>query len=344
MPFHEASTRVAQPPGGRTSFTFADGSDQRRMPEPRANPMPLSTYCAQPPGGRGSFVFDDTISRGVEANSRHTNGLRRIDPPQAADHSADYRQPPGGRSGFSLTDGSSDPPPQQPMAGRRGPTHFDDSLTDFVADHSRNSSRQPSAPYQQQPPPPQAPHFNMNSYQPQAAPYQAPYQPQQPTYMPAPAPPPPTYQAQLGNNNCDPLGSGMRRMSMAPPGGRSSFSFGWNEDSSGNHHSSYHNISKRHGSGFTATALEQRNGPPAMPPRDGGGYGGYDPTMPAKVLAPQHGGGGGGGGGGSYDGFGGGFGGGFGNGGAPMDGGLHSGRSSSRVNAPPGGHSSFSFG
>jgi hypothetical protein len=83
MVYHESSTRIAQPPGGHTSFSFADGSDIRRMPEPLPGRggVQSSTRIAQPPGGRGSFVFDDSAARGPggEPERRHTNGLRRID-------------------------------------------------------------------------------------------------------------------------------------------------------------------------------------------------------------------------------------------------------------------------
>jgi len=345
MGYHESnSTRVAQPPGGRSSFVFADGSDARRMPEPRlGQQQPSSTHCVQPPGGRTSFIFDDSMSRGVgngDADRRHTNGLRRLDyqvapaaeyrqPPGGRssfvldDNSSgqynggraapeDYRQPPGGRSGFDLTDGSQPPPPphQHQMQPQPGPQH--DSLSNFVRDHSR----QPSAPHSQPPPPapPPPPPYHHQPHQQPPYHHQAAYQPQQQQPFAPPAP----YQPQLGLNSADPLGGGMRRAQMAPPGGHSSFSLGWGGDNSVNHHKSYQ--AKVHGMGRGGHVITHDG----LVPRDAGasgyGGGGHDATMAAKPssFTPWQ--------------------------GAVEGGGLHGGRSSSRVSAPPGGHSSISFG
>ena len=317
MVYHESSTRIAQPPGGHTSFSFADGSDIRRMPEPISGRggVQSSTRIAQPPGGRGSFVFDDSAARGPggEPERRHTNGLRRIDhhapPPTVMDQPdvasnfrqppggrssftlddnstgvytraqtvpvMDYRQPPGGTSSFSFADGSSQQPPPRRQS--------DDSLTDFVAQQQQQQQQRAPAPWAHGPMAPK-------SFAP--APTPAPY-----------LPPMPTHQA-LGS--ADPLGLGMRRQAINPPGGNSTFSFGWNNDVSGNHHASYNNIAKRNGGGFTGKALEHTEGPYRRA---------IDPT--GENRAPWQ---------------------------AADGNGLHGGRSSSRVNAPPGGFSSFTFG
>lgn len=101
-------TRVAQPPGGRSSIMFNDGSDTRlRRPVGEAGQGYFAGHINRTaPGGQSSIVFDDSISRVHDVGSdegRHTNGLRRIQQQQQPDNAS---QPPGGRSSFSLTDAS----------------------------------------------------------------------------------------------------------------------------------------------------------------------------------------------------------------------------------------------
>lgn len=81
-----APTRAAQPPGGRSSFAFDDGSDARvhghRNAYQRA-PTPLLApggHARQPPGGSSSVVFDDSVSRGTIPERRHTNGMLMLRP------------------------------------------------------------------------------------------------------------------------------------------------------------------------------------------------------------------------------------------------------------------------
>jgi len=126
------TTRVAQPPGGRTSFSFSDGSDDRRRAAPGPEAQRTAVAMQQPPGGRTNFEFDDSISRGEGGVRRHTNGLLRRQPtpwgPSEAAMSpqpqAYQQQPPGGRSSFTLNDNSTGaynsvaPQQQQPPGGR----------------------------------------------------------------------------------------------------------------------------------------------------------------------------------------------------------------------------------
>lgn len=134
--------RAAQPPGGRSNFSFDDGSNASRgygaaaptQQPPRQRP---SRQVAQPPGGCGSFALDDgsggqswetptdmAAQTGAPIH-RHTNGLRRMSNNQHAAEPSYAVQPPGGRSNFSLGDGSD-------IVVVRNPTEHD-ALSDFVA-------------------------------------------------------------------------------------------------------------------------------------------------------------------------------------------------------------------
>jgi hypothetical protein len=89
---------------------FNDGSDARmRRPVGEAGQGYFAGHINRAaPGGQSSIVFDDSISRINNVGSdesRHTNGLRRIQ--QQQQQRPEYApQPPGGRSSFSLTDAS----------------------------------------------------------------------------------------------------------------------------------------------------------------------------------------------------------------------------------------------
>jgi len=325
------TTRVAQPPGGRTSFIFSDGSDNRRMvaaPEPQR----VAVAMQQPPGGRANFEFDDSISRGDGADRRHTNGLRRLDrqptpwapsePAASSPPRSYHQQPPGGRSNFVLNDNFT-------------------GAYDRVAPHQAvNSYRQP---------PGGASNFVLNDNSAGAHDYMR--------GAPPPPPPVPSYEARgsyrqppggssgfsltdgsLGDNrpivaarssqqqdaleefveaqrsqpqsaHSQSSGVGHHRSTLAPPGGHSSFSLGWGGDDSGNHH--------RHAGRMASHPLVAAMPGGSAMDRGRGGYAGLDATERAKPppYAP-----------------------------IPMASSIPPIRSSTYVAAPPGGQSSFVFG
>ena len=314
--FNAGPTRTAQPPGGRTSFSFNDGSDQRVQ-----HSRPLGAAGAgyfdghinrKPPGGASSFVFDDTISRGVgDEPQRHTNGLRRIQRPDVNEPTS-YRQAPGGRSSFSLTDASYN-------NARSGDG---DALDDLV----RTNAREP------------APYLPMAADRAPGPQNDAPRQP--PPYSQA-AP-----QFDAGGI------SGSRRQHLAPPGGQSSFSFGWGQDNA-NHHHAY--LARRpvagmggnqnqFGTNFAMGRDQAMGSDPAQLPMAGhlsasssrnttpGFAAAFAAEKPSYSNYPQGGGGGGGGSGGGGGGHG------------HVADYTNAPRSSTYVAQPPGGASSFTFG
>ena len=214
--FAGGPTRMAQPPGGRTSFSFNDGSDvrlkhSRPLGDPGAGYFGAGVALSKPPGGGSSFTFDDSISRmnDMGEQRRHTNGLRMLPPPRQLDDSSPdlVRQPPGGRSSFSLTDAS---------YNRNPPVRNGDALDQMLS----NSQSQSSIASQRAPPP----------YTQQQLSYDnAPAPPSQPREPPPHVHQPSAYDHGIG---------GSRRQSLAPPGGRTSFSLGWGGDQ-GNHHHAY---------------------------------------------------------------------------------------------------------
>ena len=209
MPFANA-TRVAHPPGGRSNFSFNDGSDKRvthsrPLGEAGAGYFRPSSLVSKPPGGASSIVFDDHISRvkDISEQTRHTNGLRMILRPEHQDSADPVRQPPGGRSSFAFADN---------MSSRAPSSH--DCLDAFM--HA-------PAPYAHQP------SDSVRSHGPGTV---------------APSPPF-VHPNSLGNGGSGTaLGhlergiSGSRRQQLAPPGGASSFSIGWGQEA-GNHHMAY---------------------------------------------------------------------------------------------------------
>ena len=174
MPMSSMPTRAAQPPGGRSSFSFNDGSDARLRLPPANYPTPLR-QSEQPPGGRSTWSFHDHSGTGSES-VRHTNGLLRS--------TNTNRVPAGGLSSIDLSDASSQ------SRGR----FADDALHDFM-----HGSKVPATV--------------------------------------APTAPPAPYATALPSDDATITG---HRNSLAPPGGRSSFSFGWGEDQGVNHHHAYY--------------------------------------------------------------------------------------------------------
>ena len=214
--FAGGPTRMAQPPGGRTSFSFNDGSDvrlkhSRPLGDPGAGYFGAGVALSKPPGGGSSFTFDDSISRmnDMGEQRRHTNGLRMLPPPRQHDDSSPdlIRQPPGGRSSFSLTDASYNRNPSV-----RNGDALDQMLSNSQSQSSIASQRAPP-PYTQQ----------QLSYDNASAPTSQPREPPPHVHQPS------AYDHGIG---------GSRRQSLAPPGGRTSFSLGWGGDQ-GNHHHAY---------------------------------------------------------------------------------------------------------
>ena len=310
MPMPGLTTRASQPPGGRTSFSFNDGSDNRvtaREPMQIAQP-PMRAPFGQNPGGDSSWSFD-TLSGGGEQSHRHTNGLRKI----SGGASDQYRQAPGGRSSVNLSDASSSPPGynsyardnyRQAPGGRSnidlsdGTTpraHYNksggDALDNFVQHASSSSGRA---------------------------------------------------LAQLPSGDGGGFG---HRNAIAPPGGLSSFSLGWGEDNHVNHHHHYARSRGQPGldsgpppaMGHLLNPQQPPFGAPlgdvARKPTNAAFDRAFavDQHMKPNNLAHQS------SGGGDFFG-GGGIGGGIGGG---RD---YTTRSSTRVAAPPGGVSSITFG
>jgi hypothetical protein len=293
------TTRIAQPPGGRTSFSFSDGSDYRRMPVSFGVPQRHGVTCSQPPGGRSSFIFDDTISRGSTEQRRYSNGVLRRDgfdttsshpsmpshrftqptSPQPLQQPIQPTQPPGGRSSFVLSDGSDEG--GGPVVSRQRIAGGDDALSAFVTER-----REP-------PPRPKALDLPLGAMS-------------------------------VAEGS---LGFGAHRARLAPPGGHASFSLGWGCDKSVNVHEHAGRLPARtsayelnvprcgadvaprpfdigvRGAAFDATATSSTKAP-------------YAPAPYVATHTPGRG----------FD--------------------LHAGSSfsSTRICAPPGGHSSITFG
>ena len=148
--------RAAQPPGGRSSFVFDDGSQSggfrsrfSNQAQPFSNaPTALSRAPMQPPGGRSSLVFDDRnlmVAADRAVDRRHTSGLKRVfglDGPEAnrvAPMASAYNQPPGGRSTFTFSDPAlapESPLKQRPVVEqkRNNREQQNDALDDFIGD------------------------------------------------------------------------------------------------------------------------------------------------------------------------------------------------------------------
>ena len=309
MVFPDGMTRVAQPPGGVTSFSFNDGTDRRVSHlAPSAEALP-SMHITQPPGGRGSFSFDDgssmSVGRGGGEQRRHTNGLRRIDHlPHAAAHDTHRLIPPGGHASLVLDDNSTGAysVPTRELHSRapcaHAPSTQQDALSHFV--EQQQERRQPFQP----PPAPYA--YSVGAM--------------------GLAPPAESYS----------LSGAARRTALAPPGGHSSFSLGWGGDGSGNHHAAYHG--RVHQAGTLGAGFQTEGGVCGFSGAPSHARGGLDafraqPVQPVQPVTQPCAHVGRRGYSAAPFGF------------APADGGgLHGGRSSSRVSVPPGGYSSFTFG
>mmetsp|Transcript_13447 Transcript_13447/g.28526 ORF Transcript_13447/g.28526 Transcript_13447/m.28526 type:complete len:322 (+) Transcript_13447:260-1225(+) len=266
-----------KPPGGATSFTFNDGSDQygndltdrrhtnglRKVgPNFEAGNNAMPAHAHQPPGGRNNFTLSDgsqnqPMERPAMQQSQHT--------------SVQMHYPPGGRSNFQFNDGSDsldalvqNKPAGAPMYGGQGggpPRGYQPNVPPQggqpsgyqQSGYQQNGYQQPSQQngYQQQP-------MQQNSYQQppqqQQAGYQGGFQQQgssQPGYDGGPAPP--------------------QRDSIkvhAPPGGRSTFSMGWGgDDGSVNHHHAYHAHRQNGYAGGGPMNSGRAAAPDAMPDR-----------------------------------------------------------------------------
>jgi len=285
--------RAAQPPGGRSSISFNDGSDFRMPSLPAPPPPPARTHVAQAPGGDSSWSFDDRSGNGPQ-DVRHTNGLLR---------KINNGVPSGGYSSIDLSDASAN----------RGRAYPGDALDAFVAAPPPRRHAPPPFVHDEPAPSP--------SYSRRAPP---------PFVHDTPAP---TYPARSAPPAAPSDSGGFgHRPTLAPPGGRSSFSLGWGDDGSCNHHHHYHRREPERGHQL---AMPHDGG--AREPRARDATASFErafaadqkmasiPTGPPQArersgLLDFTGGGGGGGG---------------------WGGGM---RNSTRVAAPPGGASSIVFG
>lgn len=225
---------------GDTHGLLWDGSSARHQ----AHAQPAARACRrelQPPGGATSFVMMDgseTTSGGFDAATempgrRHTNGLKRVTPfdtandqPQRRQVAVQHHQPPGGSSSFALTDGS-----------------------DAAAAAAASRARARAAP-----PPPQDDALSafVDSFGKAAAPPRAPFQPIVENA------PPPRFQPAAAKDAGSMAGINV----LAPPGGFSSFSVGWGDDSAVNHH---HHYASRAAAGRQPAGGHLASAMPAVP-------------------------------------------------------------------------------
>ena len=235
MPMSSMPTRAAQPPGGRSSFSFNDGSDARLRLPPANYPTPLR-QSEQPPGGRSTWSFHDHSGTGSES-VRHTNGLLRS--------TNTNRVPAGGLSSIDLSDASSQ------SRGR----FADDALHDFMHGSKVPATVAPTAPpapyatalpsddatitghRNSLAPPGGRSSFSFGWGEDQGVNHGRKMSAAVSSAAVAPIAPPAPYAPALPSDDATITG---HRSSLAPPGGRSSFSFGWGEDQGVNHHHAYY--------------------------------------------------------------------------------------------------------
>lgn len=282
-----APTRAAQPPGGRCSFAFNDGSDARvsgqgnpyqRAPTPLLAPGGLAR---QPPGGSSSVVFDDSISRGTIPERRHTNGMLMLRPV------AEDRQATGAAAHLR------DPTSSLPLAAST--RHHVDALDEFVNVSSKPASRPE--------PPGGRASFSLGWGGDDARDHSKPA-------ASRPEPPGGRSSFSFGWGADDARYNPSTGRAEQPPGGRSSFSLGWGSDRHCNHHTQYNTRTNGYngatrphqsadagmpvahaasntpfGAAFAQAPPPQRvQGPVAHALSGGGGGGGWAPSV--HVLCP----------------------------------------------------------
>ena len=232
MPLPGMTTRAAQPPGGRSSISFDDGSSGRLQPlQPYRSGVARGEFN-QPPGGVSNVIFDDRALMAAEHTGRerrHTNGLKKMSMPvgfgdqfslqkAGANNDTSYAQPPGGRSSFSFSDAStigSSSPARQPFNRQQQPPGGRSSFS-FFSDPAAAAPRMPAPPQQQ--PSRSASHNILQHRQGGDDALDS--------FL-------------AGNTHNHMNGVAERRTILAPPGGYSSFSLGWGGDNGVNHHHAY---------------------------------------------------------------------------------------------------------